>query len=237
MNNNLITQMIYRIIFCVLSALACFLSLGFFQQLHGTANFTFSFGFWRYYTNISNYVCFIVGVIVTHDTIKRVRNGETKGFNQKLKTLKFCSTVMIMVTFLVYTALLGDVTSWYFWNSIGNMLYHVACPILFIIDWALFDEHKSLSLLDPLKVLIMPLIYVAYILIYGALYAPIKGQPFPYPYFFLDVNTLGYGGVIIWVIILCAFFLVLSYLMYVYDKLVKVDGKWRLDFSKQNKKA
>ena len=62
MNNNLLTQMIYRIIFCVLSGLACVLTLGYFTQVTGTDNFTFSDDFWLFYTNLSNYLCFGVGV-------------------------------------------------------------------------------------------------------------------------------------------------------------------------------
>lgn len=232
MNNNLFTQMIYRIVFCVISGFACVLSFGFFTNVYGTDHFTISNTFWQYYTNISNYVCFIVGIIVCNATVKRVKAGETVGHNNAIRTVKFCATVMIMVTFLVYCTLLGDVTSPGFWNAIGNMLYHVSVPILFILDWALFDEHKSVRILDPLRAFIAPIIYVIYILIYGAISKAITGENFHYPYFFLDVNELGYGGVVVWVLILLAIFGVLGYIMFVYDKLVKDEnGKFRFDFS------
>ena len=233
MNDNLFTQMIYRIIFCVISGLACVLTLGYFTQIHGTDYFTVSNDFWQYYTNISNYFCFGVGVAVCAATVKKVKAGETRGFVNCCRTLKFCTTVMILVTFLVYAALLGDLGSWSFWNALGNLTYHVSVPILFIVDWALFDEHKSVKILDPLKSWIIPLIYVVYILIYGAIYEEATGAEFSYPYFFLDVNELGYGGVCVWVVILLLIFAVLSYLMFLYDKLVKDEnGKWKLDFKK-----
>lgn len=228
--NNLITQMIYRIVFCVLSAFGCVLTLGFFET-SGSDTFGFNTDFWKFYTNISNYLCFGVGVAVCASTVKRVRAGEREGYNNTCRTLKFCATVMILVTFLVYITLLGDVASLAFWNSLGNVLYHVAVPVLFILDWALFDEHRQIKKLDPLKTLVMPLVYVVYILVIGAIYGAASGQPFDYPYFFLDVNELGYGGVCLWVFILLCIFTVLSYLMFVYDKLVKGDdGKWRFDF-------
>ena len=231
MNDNLYTQMIYRIIFCVISALACVLTLGYFTNVYGTDHFTISNDFWLFYTNISNYFCFGVGVATCAATVKKVKSGETRGFVSCCRTLKFCSTVMIMVTFLVYAALLGDLGSWSFWNALGNLTYHVAVPILFIVDWALFDEHKTVRILDPLKSWIIPLVYVVYILIYGAIYKAAAGKQFEYPYFFLDVNELGYGGVCLWVFILLVIFAALSYLMFVYDKLVKDEnGKWKLDF-------
>ncbi|MCM1439147.1 MAG: Pr6Pr family membrane protein [Roseburia sp.] len=231
MNDNLYTQMIYRIVFCVLSALACVLTLGYFDQIYGSETFTFSNDFWLFYTHISNYFCFGVGVAVCAATVKKVKNGETHGFVNCCRTLKFCSTVMIMVTFLVYVSLLGDLGSWKFWNALGNLTYHVAVPILFIVDWALFDEHKTVKILDPLKSWIIPLIYVVYILVYGAIAQAVTGKPFEYPYFFLNVNKLGYGGVCVWVLILLLIFAALSYLMFVYDKLVKDEnGKWKLDF-------
>lgn len=231
MNNNLLTQMIYRIIFCVLSGLACVLTLGYFTQVTGTDNFTFSDDFWLFYTNLSNYLCFGVGVALCASTVKKVKNGQTRGFVSCCGTLKFCAALMILVTFLVYSALLGDVGSMSFWNALGNLTYHVAVPVLFIVDWALFTEHKTVKISHPLLSWVIPLGYVAYILIYGAIYAAVTGENFGYPYFFLNVNELGYGGVCVWVVILLAVFAVLSYLMFVYDKLVKDEnGKWKLDF-------
>lgn len=230
LNDNLVTQAVYRIIFCCVSGLAVLLSFGFFIGVYGSTEFTISKTFWQFYTNLSNYYCFGVGVAVCASTIKKVRGGQTRGHNTCIPTLKFCGVVMIMVTFFVYMILLGDVTSITYWNSIGNLSYHVAAPVLFIVDFIVFDEHKQLSVVDPLKTLIMPLIYVVYILIYGAICRSI-GAEFDYPYFFLNVDELGYGGVVGWVAILLVIFLVIGYLLFVYDKLIKVDGKWKFDFS------
>jgi hypothetical protein len=104
---------------------------------------------------------------------------------------------------------------------------------MFIVDWLLFDEHNTISVLDPLKAFIMPLIYVAYILIYGAIFSSVTGEQFEYPYFFLNVNKLGYGGVFLWVLVLVLAFGVIGYIMFLYDKIVRDDsGKLRLDFKK-----
>lgn len=222
MNNNLLTQMIYRIVLCCVSALAVLLSFNVFYAGQGANDLTWEF--LKYYTNISNYFVFAVSVIVLADNVKRVRSGEKYGYNKKIKNLKFMTTVMILVTFLVYAILLGDPISVDFWRNIGNLSYHVFAPVLFILDFFLFDEHKSLSVFVPLYSLIIPLVYVVYIFI---LDAAIDG--FEYPYFFLDVNDLGYGGVMVWVLILLVVFTVLGYIMWFYNRLVKVDGKWKFD--------
>ena len=77
MNDNLFTQLIYRIVFCVISALACVLTLGYFTHTFGNDSFTFSNDFWLFYTNISNYFCFGVGVATCAATVKRVK-GEKR---------------------------------------------------------------------------------------------------------------------------------------------------------------
>lgn len=228
MIKDLFTQMIYRIVLCCLSALAVLLTLGVFYEGTGASGFTWEFI--KYYTNISNYFVFVVSVIVLADNVKRVKAGERYGHNKKVRTLKFMTTIMIMVTFLVYSILLGNPFSADFWLSLGNMAKHVVVPVLFILDFFLFDEHGTVGVLDPLKSVVIPLIYVGYIMILGA---AIEG--FKYPYFFLDVNELGYGGVAVWVLILLVVFIAIGYLMWLYDKLTKVNGKWKLVFKRPAK--
>lgn len=50
------------------------------------------------------------------------------------------------------------------------------------------------------------------------------------PYFFLDVNDLGYGGVLLWVLGLLGVFVAIGYILWLWNRFDKVDGKWKLDF-------
>jgi hypothetical protein len=95
---------------------------------------------------------------------------------------------------------------------------------MFIADYFLFEQKKTVSVFAPLFSLIIPLAYVCYTFILGA---AIDG--FEYPYFFLDVNDLGYGGVMAWVGILVAVFTVLGYLLWLYNRIVNTDGKLKVD--------
>ena len=224
MCKNLVTQLIYRVVLCVVSAFACLLSLGIFYIGINGGN-EFSWGFLKYYTNISNYFVLAVSVVVLADTVKRVRRGETEGHNRKLRTFKFMTVVMILVTFLVVIFLLHSPLQASYWRDIGNMSYHFLAPILFILDYIFFDEKRTISVFAPLYSLIIPLVYVAYIFILGAII-----PDFAYPYFFLNVRQLGYGGVLLWVLGLMGVFIALGYLLWLWNRFDKIDGKRRFDF-------
>ena len=223
MIKNLTVQMIYRIILCCVSALAVLLTFGIFYAGEGPSDLTWEF--LKYYTNISNYFVFAVSVIVLADNVKRVFAGEREGYNRKIRTFKFMTTVMILVTFLVYLILLGKPFTADFWRNIGNLSYHVFAPILFVLDYLLFEEKKSVSVFAPLYSIIIPLIYVVYVFILGAAI-----PEFEYPYFFLNVNELGYDGVILWVFILVLVLSALGYLLWLWNRFAKTENKWKFDF-------
>lgn len=237
MMKDLRVQMIYRIILCCVSALAVLLTLGIFYAGKGPKELTWEF--LKFYTNLSNYFVFAVSVVVLADNVKRVFAGEKEGYNKKIRTFKFMTTVMILVTFLVYLILLGNPFSADFWRNIGNLSYHVFAPILFILDYILFEEKKTISVFAPLYSLVIPLAYVCYVFILGA-----AVPNFTYPYFFLNVKNpagvvegmegymkpLGYGGVIIWVLLLVLVFTVLGYLLWLWNRFTKENGKWRFNF-------
>ena len=225
-NNNLITQMIYRIITCCVSALAVLLTCRIF---YAGQPLPLTWDFLKFYTNLSNYVVFVVSVIVLADNVKRVYAGERKGYNKKIRTFKFMTTFAILLTFLVYLFFLGRVWTAQFWRDIANLCLHVFAPLLFIFDYLLFDEKKSVSVYAPLLSLIMPVVYLAVILIIGAIF-----KDFKYPYFFLNVHEIGYGGVALWVSGLLVVFTGLGYLLWLYNRRVKVDGKYKLDLKDIN---
>lgn len=220
----MLTQLIFRVILCVISAFSVLLSIGIFYIGINGGN-EFSWNFLKYYTNISNYFVFAVSVIVLADTVKRVRAGETEGYNRKIRTFKFMTVVMILVTFLVVIFLLDSPLSANYWRNIGNMSYHFLAPLLFILDYILFEEKRTISVFAPLYSLIIPLIYVCYIFILGAIV-----PNFEYPYFFLNVSELGYGGVCLWVLELLGVFVVLGYILWFWNRFDKIDGKWKFDF-------
>lgn len=225
MKNSLVTKVIYRAIFCTVSLFAILFMTEFFS-VGGRPTARFTKDLFYYYTNLSNFLCFGIMLVCLRDDAKQLRSGKLYGFNRGpvLKYMKFSATIIISITFLAYGMLLGDPLTLKFWDDIANLSFHVACPLLFIIDTVLFDEHKSIGILDTLLAIVLPLIYVVVIEIMGA-------QTGRYPYFFLDMGKLGFGGLMMWIGILLALFLVIGYALFFYDKLIKVDGKWKFDFT------
>ena len=191
--------MIYRIVLCCVAGLATLLSFRFFHNVYtndkawdfvrGVSDLNLDF--LKYYTNISNWMVFGVSVAVLADNVKRVRAGEKYGHNRVAPALKFMTTVMIAVTFLVYSTMLENPFTIRYWRNLYNLSCHVFSPVLFV--------------------LCIP--------------------DFKYPYFFLDVNKYGYAAVGLGVLAFVAGFLIIGYLLWLYDKIVKVNGKWKLNFS------
>ena len=217
MIRNRLIQLIYRVIFISLSFIGILNSFG---LLGGTINLDCLV----YYTNLSNYLCFVVMLIVVISTYKHIKNGDLTGNNTIINKLKFYSTIIILVTFLVYNVLLTDNMFGKGWNNLGNLLFHILLPLMFVFDHILFDKHHSLAWYDPLCSTILPLIYVAFILIRGAL-LPVDFNGTIYPYFFLNVNEIGIGMVCLWVLVLLAIFIIIGYIFYLYDKVEIVNRK------------
>lgn len=227
MIKNRITQLIYRSIFLTLSFIGMLDSFGLLE--HQTPGIDCLV----YYTTLSNLLCFGVMLAVFISTLKHINKNELIGNNTCIPHLKFYSTIIILVTFLVYNILLTDNMFGSGWNSIGNLTKHILCPLLFVFDFLLFDEHHTVSWYDPLLCTILPLIYVIFILIRGAL-LPSDFTGTIYPYFFLNVNEKGYLGVFLWVLVLVVVFIAIAYVLYFYDK-IEIENKKIKFYIKKNK--
>jgi hypothetical protein len=119
--------------------------------------------------------------------------------------LKGAVTLYITITCLVYNLILAKAPSTtpdlmvvpVIGGAAGSDLLHILTPFMVVLDWLLFDAHGPLRWRDALIWISYPLAYLAFALIRGLL---VKG-PFLYPYLhypysFLDVDHLGYGGVL-----------------------------------------
>lgn len=211
MIKNKLTQIIFRTVYVVLGVIGIIGNFGYFNR-------SFNSDFYLYYTNLSNYICFAVILIALINTIKSFKTSQT-GYCKTLPKFKFMCLIMILVTCLVYNILLAkenSVADYFF--SITNLIMHVILPIMFTLDWILFTEHGKTKWYYPLLSVIMPLIYVALIMIRSL----ILGRNYTgllYPYFFLNVAKLGIGGVVKWIAILVVLFVILGYIIYALDNI------------------
>jgi hypothetical protein len=137
--------------------------------------------------------------------------------------LKFVGVLAILLTFLVFNFLLAcqpDRDPQANWR-ISSISFHVILPIMYVLDWLLFYEHKKIRWFYPLASVILPLLYVAFVFTRAAIVNFNPDVPYLYPYFFLNIDKLGVAGVGKWVAILFAGFIILGYIFYIIDKIIK----------------
>jgi hypothetical protein len=130
-------------------------------------------------------------------------------------------TVYMIFVAIVYHVLLSHI-----WNPSGmqwviDQLLHTLVPTLCVIYWFIYTPKNNLKWRDALPWLIYPLIYLAYVLIRGAL----TGD---YPYPFINVLYYGYTRVLWNSFALLVAFLMLSLLMIAISKSISgqsVEGR------------
>ena len=94
---------------------------------------------------------------------------------------------------------------------IPEICAHSLSPILGAVFFVRAVPKGTLSWLDPVRWLSYPVVYLVYWLFHG----PRAGY---YPYFFIDVDAIGYGGVALWSLALIVFLLLLGALMVGIDR-------------------
>ncbi len=139
--------------------------------------------------------------------------------------VKSAVTFYISITGLVYNFLLTRMVSpeqLQIISPLSNMLLHTVTPVMAVIDWLLFDVHGRLRWRDALLWLLYPAAYFVFALVRGALIgAGWLGGYFKYPYPFLNVDTLGNGGVARNFMIYGVGFWLLGLLFVALDRLIK----------------
>jgi len=95
--------------------------------------------------------------------------------------------------------------------AVGNWVVHYVMPAAVVLDWLLFTPKGRLRWIDPVKWLAFPLVYGLWTLIHGALIDW-------YPYFFIDIDKLGWTRALINYAGLLIFFLIVGLAIVGLDK-------------------
>jgi hypothetical protein len=104
-------------------------------------------------------------------------------------SVQAATAVYIAIVGMVYQLLLRQL-----WNPQGaqwvaDVLLHSIVPVGYVVYWLLFAPRTGLGWKDSITWLVYPGVYLVYTLARGA----VSGL---YPYPFVNVNVLGYGGVL-----------------------------------------
>ena len=219
MIKNRTAQLIFQTVYCTLGFVGCVASLGIFDDIN-----TIRWDFYVHFTNISNFFCIGVMLAGLIQTVKKQENSCVSA----APMLKFIGMLGILMTFLVFNILLAGAAdrdpqaNW----RIGSLIFHVVLPIMYIADWFLFYERKKTKWYYPIASTAFPLAYIAFLLIQAiilkfdsSILIPSTTTPLIYPYFFVNLETQGVSGVLMWVGILSTVFVAVGFAFFGLDKL------------------
>ena len=208
------TQLIFQSFYCAIGIIGIIASFGIFEDV-----MNLRWDFYVHFTNLSNYLCF--GIVLA-ELIQTAKKKEDS-YVTVTPFFKFIGVLAILLTFLVFNFLLAgraDRDPQANWR-ISSISFHVILPIMYVIDWLLFYEHRKIRWFQPLASVVFPMLYVAFVFIRAAIVNFNPDVPYLYPYFFLNLDNLGVIGVAKWVMILFAGFITLGYIFYGIDKIIK----------------
>ena len=221
MIKNRTAQLIYQSIYVTLGFVGIVASLGIFDNIN-----MIRWDFYVHFTNISNFLCFGVMLAALVQTARKKEDS----FVFAAPVLKFIGMLGILLTFLVFNIMLAGApgrdpqANW----RIGSLCFHVILPVMYIADWFLFYERKKCKWYYPIASIAFPLGYVAFLLIQAiimkfdsSVLIPNSTTPLIYPYFFVNLDTQGVTGVLMWIGILAAAFVLVGYLFVGLDQLGK----------------
>ena len=216
------TQLIFQTIYCTLGLVGCVACLGIFDNIN-----LFRWDFYVYFTNISNFLCLGVMLAALIQTAKKKEDS----YVTAAPLMKFIGMLGILLTFLVFNIMLAGEEgrdpqlNW----RIGSLLFHVVLPIMYIADWFLFYERKQCKWYYPVASVGFPLAYALFLLIQAiilkfdsSILTPTgTHSPLIYPYFFVNLETQGVSGVLMWIGILSVVFVAVGFAFYGIDRLGK----------------
>ena len=220
MIKNRTLQLIYQTVYCTLALVGSVACLGIFDDIK-----LFRWDFYVYFTNLSNFLCFGVMLTALIQTIKKKEDG----FVTATPLLKFIGMLGILLTFLVFNFVLAgaaDRNPQLNWR-IGSICFHVVLPLMYIADWFLFYERKKTTWRYPIASISFPLGYAIFLLIHAAILGfdtsilTPTGTTLIYPYFFVNLETQGVPGVLMWIAILSVAFVAMGFGFYGLDRISK----------------
>lgn len=140
-----------------------------------------AFNAFAFFTIESNLV---VGVTVLLLALKPGRTSPV------FAVFRLIGIVAITVTGLVFHVALAHLAELQGLDQLGNQLVHTVVPILAVVGWLMFGPRRLVSARITLWSLAFPVCWLAFTLVRGAFVSW-------YPYPFVDVSKLGYGGTLL----------------------------------------
>ena len=151
--------------------------------------------FFLYFTNLGNLYCL---VLMVNELVRLIRR---KSLSLPLLQWEFGGLISILVIGAVYNLLLGDPTSAAYWANKPSVCLHLITPILYAIYFLSTRPVRKVDVGGIQCSILLPYLYIAFIYTRHL----ITGDQW-FPYFFLDINRIGWSGALGWIIALTVVF-------------------------------
>lgn len=157
--------------------------------------------FFLYLTNLGNLYC--LGLML-NELIRLIRR---KPISIPLMQWEFGGLIIILIIGIVYNLLLGDPTTPAYWANKPSVCLHLITPILYAIYFFATRPLRKVTIRGILCGILLPYLYIAFIYLRHF----ITGDQW-FPYFFLDINCIGWTGAIGWIIALTVVFVSVGFI-------------------------
>ena len=155
--------------------------------------------FFLYFTNLGNLYCL---TLMVNELVRLIRR---KPLSLPLMQWEFGGLISILVIGAVYNLLLGDPTSAAYWANKPSVCLHLITPIIYAIYFFSTRPVRKVTAGGIQCSILLPYLYIAFIFVRHY----ITGDPW-FPYFFLDLNRIGWSGAIGWIIALTTIFVIVG---------------------------
>lgn len=163
--------------------------------------------FFLYFTNLGNLYC--LGLMI-NELVRLIRR---KPISQPLMQWEFGGLIAILVIGAVYNILLGNPCSADYWSNKPSVCLHLITPILYAIYFLSTRPVRKVTVGGIQCSILLPYLYIAFI--YTRHF--IVGDDW-FPYFFLDINHIGWIGVLFSILALTITFVLVGMLFIYIDK-------------------
>ena len=139
--------------------------------------------FFLYFTNLGNLYCL---ALMVNELVRLIRR---KSISLPLLQWEFGGLISILVIGAVYNLLLGDPTSAAYWENKPSVCLHLITPILYTIYFLSTRPVRKVTVGGIQSSILLPYLYITFIYTRHL----ITGDQW-FPYFFLDINRIGWSG-------------------------------------------
>lgn len=163
--------------------------------------------FFSFFTILSNVIAAVVLAWAATTSLRRPERALT---SLPLSAALAAASTFMIITGIVYNALLRGITlpqgaepvPW------SNEVLHLIGPVFLLLDLLVGPARRALRWRVAAVIVAFPLLWTAYTLIRGPLVTnPTSGEPFWYPYPFLNPNGPGgWGMVVVYVLVIAVAF-------------------------------